>query len=81
MLDISYQVYVDAGMAKADAIGGLYMGMNWADNAYNIPNYLATATMCFTNTPARTSMRAPGVVQTCLATEVRRTPFNLIIIN
>lgn len=59
-------------MAKADAIGGMYMGMNWADNAYYLPNYKASAKMCFTNTPARTSMRAPGVVQTCFATEVRK---------
>lgn len=44
------------------------MGMNWADNAYYIPNYVAEATLVYTNTPARTSMRAPGVVQSNLAT-------------
>lgn len=65
-----YQIYVDAGNDKNDALGGVYMGMNWADNAYYIPNYSAVAKVCFTNTPARTSMRAPGVVQSCFATEM-----------
>jgi xanthine dehydrogenase/oxidase len=63
-------VYVDAGMDITDTLGALYMGMNWADNAYHFPNYLAQAKVCFTNTAPRTSMRAPGVVQCCLATEV-----------
>eukprot|EP00595_Chromulina_sp_UTEXLB2642_P001383 CAMPEP_0196762962 /NCGR_PEP_ID=MMETSP1095-20130614/3124_1 /TAXON_ID=96789 ORGANISM="Chromulina nebulosa, Strain UTEXLB2642" /NCGR_SAMPLE_ID=MMETSP1095 /ASSEMBLY_ACC=CAM_ASM_000446 /LENGTH=826 /DNA_ID=CAMNT_0042115135 /DNA_START=1752 /DNA_END=4232 /DNA_ORIENTATION=+ len=67
---LKYEVYVDAGVAVADTIGGVYMGMNWADNAYYFPNYLATAKICYTNTNPRTSMRAPGVVQTCLATEM-----------
>lgn len=40
------------------------------DNAYYLPNYVATATLCYTNTPPRTSMRAPGVVQSCLFTEM-----------
>lgn len=53
-----------------DSIGALIMGMLWADNAYFIPNYQANANVCFTNTPSRTSMRAPGVVQTCLITEM-----------
>ncbi len=57
-------------MASGDAFGGLYMGMHWADNAYYFPNYAAEAKLCYTNTPARTSMRAPGVVQACLATEI-----------
>jgi xanthine dehydrogenase large subunit len=61
--------YIDGGIASGDAFGGLYMGMHWADNAYYLPNYLANAKLCYTNTPARTSMRAPGVVQACLATE------------
>lgn len=67
---LTYTMYIDAGNDKNDAIGGLYMGMNWADNAYYIPNYRATATLAFTNTPGRTSMRAPGVVQSCFATEM-----------
>jgi xanthine dehydrogenase molybdopterin-binding subunit B len=46
------------------------MGMSWADNAYFFPNYEANAKLCYTNTPARTSMRAPGVIQSCLATEM-----------
>ena len=63
-------VYVDGGIAKADAAGGLYMAMCWLDNSYYLPNYRAQAKICFTNTTARTSMRAPGVVQSCLCTEV-----------
>jgi xanthine dehydrogenase/oxidase len=65
-----YSIYVEAGDAMSDATGGLYMGMTWADNAYYIPNYRATAKLCRTSIPAKTSMRAPGVVQTCFATEV-----------
>lgn len=62
--------YVDAGIDDSDTIGSLYMGMNWADNAYYLPNYKAIARICYTNTPPRTSMRAPGVVQTSLFTEM-----------
>lgn len=67
---VTYEFYIDAGSAMNDSIGALYMGMHWADNAYFLPNYRAHATLCKTNTPSRTSMRAPGVVQTCLITEM-----------
>ena len=67
---ISFDVFIDAGMNFYDSFGDLFMGMRWADNAYFIPNYKANATLCFTNTPPRTSMRAPGVIQFCLATEI-----------
>lgn len=67
---LSYDMYVDCGMNFYDAFGDLAMGMRWADNAYYFPNYKAKCTLCHTNTPPRTSMRAPGVVQTCLATEI-----------
>lgn len=43
--------------------------MTWADNAYYLPNYIARAKICYTNTPTRTYARAPGVLQSCLATE------------
>lgn len=66
---LKYQFYVDAGVAKGDTLGALYMGMNWADSAYYFPNYSATSKVCYTNTPSRTSMRAPGVVQACFCTE------------
>lgn len=66
---VIYKFYVDAGCANSDAIGSAYMGMLWADNAYYLPNYVATLKLCYTNTPARTSMRAPGVVQSCFFTE------------
>lgn len=57
-------------MDSGDATGSLSMAMNWADNGYHLPNYRATAKICFTNTPARTYTRAPGVVQSALATSV-----------
>ena len=58
---------------------GAYLGMNMADNAYFLPNYEASATLCYTNTPGRTSMRAPGALQTCFATElvVERVAYEL----
>ena len=67
---LKYNFYVDAGIDSADTMGSTWMGMNWADNAYYFPNYRADAIVCYTNTPARTSMRCPGVVQTCLCTEM-----------
>lgn len=67
---LSYVIYVDVGNDKSDSVGAVYMAMNWADNAYYFPNYSAKATFAFTNTPSRTSMRAPGVVQSCFATEM-----------
>lgn len=70
IVSLFYDVYIDCGMNFYDTFGDLAMGMRWADNAYFMPNYKATATLCYTNTPPRTSMRAPGVVQTCLATEI-----------
>lgn len=70
VLGLQYEFDVDAGSAMSDALGSLYMGMHWADNAYYFPNYTANAALYKTNTPARTSMRAPGVLQSCLATEM-----------
>eukprot|EP01039_Chlorochromonas_danica_P005925 gene5925-6523_t len=67
---LTYRFYLDAGAAYVDAVGGLFMGMYWADNAYYLPNYRADALLCYTNTPVRTSMRAPGVVQSTLITEM-----------
>jgi xanthine dehydrogenase large subunit len=46
------------------------MAMTWADNAYYLPNYMARAKVCYTNTPARTFARAPGVLQSNLVTGV-----------
>eukprot|EP00603_Paraphysomonas_imperforata_P007910 CAMPEP_0114426424 /NCGR_PEP_ID=MMETSP0103-20121206/7793_1 /TAXON_ID=37642 ORGANISM="Paraphysomonas imperforata, Strain PA2" /NCGR_SAMPLE_ID=MMETSP0103 /ASSEMBLY_ACC=CAM_ASM_000201 /LENGTH=1459 /DNA_ID=CAMNT_0001595389 /DNA_START=56 /DNA_END=4435 /DNA_ORIENTATION=- len=67
---VTYDIYVDAGMDAGDATGSLNMCMNWADNGYHLPNYRAQAKVCFTNTPSRTYCRAPGVVQSALATSV-----------
>lgn len=67
---VKYEVYVDAGIDSGDAAGSLNMAMNWADNGYHLPNYRAQAKVCFTNTPARTYTRTPGVVQSSLATSV-----------
>lgn len=76
---VTYNIYCDAGNNSEGAFGGVYMAMNWADNAYYLPNYSALATLCYTNTPARTSMRAPGVVQSSFATEmvVERVAYEL----
>lgn len=70
ILSLIYDIYCDAGSAYQDSLGGLTMAMRWADNAFYFPNYLARATLCFTNTPPRTYARAPGLVQSCLATSV-----------
>ena len=43
--------------------------MESLESAYYIPHYAATAKICFTNTPPRTYMRAPGIVQCCFAME------------
>ena len=70
LLGVRFSFAVDCGAAPGDTEGSLYMGMHWAGNAYYIPAYAATAALYRTATPARTSMRAPGVLQTCLATEL-----------
>jgi xanthine dehydrogenase/oxidase len=64
-----WNYYLDAGCAMDDAVGAAFMGTFWGDNAYYFPNYAATMNLAFTNTPARTSMRAPGVVHSCFFTE------------
>lgn len=70
ILALIYDIYCDVGSAYQDSLGSLTMAMRWADNAFYFPNYLARATLCFTNTPPRTYARAPGLVQSCLATSV-----------
>jgi xanthine dehydrogenase/oxidase len=67
---LKYHFYIDAGIDQGDTSGSVWMGMTWADNAYYFPNYCADATICYTNTPGRTSMRCPGVVQTSFCTEL-----------
>ena len=67
---VTYDIYVDGGMDAGDATGSLSMAMNWADNGFHLPNYRAQAKVCFTNTPPRTYTRAPGVVQSAIATSV-----------
>jgi xanthine dehydrogenase/oxidase len=70
ILAVIYELYCDAGCAYQDTLGSVTMAMRWADNAYHLPNYLARVTLCYTNTPPRTYARAPGLVQSCLATSV-----------
>jgi len=36
---LKYDLYVDAGCASDDAMGGLYMGMNWAVLSIQLPNF------------------------------------------
>lgn len=67
---LNYDFFIDAGAGMNDCVGALFMGMFWADNAYYFSDYTANATLCYTNTPPRTSMRAPGVVQASLITEM-----------
>ncbi len=38
------------------------MCLNWSDNTYYIPNFLAEGVSCKTNMPTNTPMRAPGVL-------------------
>ena len=38
---LTYQFYLDGGIAGSDTLGSMYMGMQWADNAYFFPNYEA----------------------------------------
>jgi len=76
---LELDMYMDSGCTRDMSGGSLDMGMLWADNAYYFENYCATAYLCKTNLPTNTSMRAPGVVQSSLATEliVERVAFEL----
>jgi xanthine dehydrogenase/oxidase len=80
---LKYNIYIDGGMNCGDTIGSMQMGLMWADNTYYLPNFLADAKFCFTNTAPCTAMRAPGVVQSCFAIEavVDRVAFELKIPN
>lgn len=70
IVSLKYMFYVDGGAGQEDTIGGVYMGMFWGDGGYYLPNYSANALIAYTNTPPRTSMRAPGVLHTCLFIEM-----------
>ena len=67
---LNYEIFVDAGYNPNDTGGSAFMGMVWADNAYFLPNYEAKLVLCKTNTPPRTSMRTPGVLQSNVALEL-----------
>jgi len=66
---LTMDMYGDSGSTVDNSPGDLSMAMLWADNCYWLPNYAGTMTMCRTNTPTTTSMRAPGAVQSIFAIE------------
>jgi len=69
-LALRLKLYMDGGMAYDGTFGDMDMAMLWVDNVYFLPNFKAQAFCMKTNTAITTSMRAPGVVQSCQATEL-----------
>ena len=67
---LKYVMYMDSGAACDNTPGDNDMAMQWADNCYLFENYQAHAFVVRTNLPVTTSMRAPGVVQSTMATEL-----------
>ena len=66
---LELQLYNDSGYIIDTSFGDMDMAQLWADNCYYIANYQSLATVCKTNKPTTTSMRAPGVVQSVLVME------------
>jgi len=59
----------DVGWYSGEAVGDLYMGIAFADNAYFTENFSCNGQPFLTSHPANTAMRAPGVIQTILSHE------------
>jgi len=66
---LQMQMYNDSGYIIDTSFGDIDMSQLWADNCYYIANYESLATVCKTNKPTTTSMRAPGVVQSVFVME------------
>ncbi|KAM3567750.1 hypothetical protein VYU27_010110, partial [Nannochloropsis oceanica] len=67
---LRWDMYMDGGAAADNSPGDNDMAILWAENTYHFPTYLANAYCLKTNLPVTTSMRAPGVVQSTVATEL-----------
>lgn len=63
-------ITMDPGYFYGDAVGDMNMAVGWSDNCYSYRDFKVTPKFALTNTPHSTSMRAPGCMQSILASEV-----------
>jgi len=63
-------MHADMGWKMVDGVGDLDMGKTWSDNVYHYNSFKCEYEPYYTNTPITTSMRAPGCMQSILASEV-----------
>lgn len=61
---------MDPGWFYGDAAGDMAMAVGWSDNCYSFKKFKVNSQAALTNTLHRTSMRAPGCMQSILAAEV-----------
>ncbi|CAE8582374.1 unnamed protein product [Polarella glacialis] len=62
--------HIDVGWDGTDAAGDIAMLVNFSDNAFYTPNFKCNSTAYKSHTVPRTSVRAPGVIQSITAHEV-----------
>eukprot|EP00041_Stephanoeca_diplocostata_P029344 m.863415 g.863415 ORF g.863415 m.863415 type:complete len:1330 (-) comp23543_c0_seq1:1005-4994(-) len=68
---LNLNMAIDTGWFFGDASGDLAMAVAWSDNCFDYPSgFKVTTTPVQTNTPHSTAMRAPGCMQSIMASEV-----------
>merc|ERR1719262_620998 len=60
----------DPGFFHGDNHGDLAMGVGFSDNVYHWNSYKVTTEICLTGKPHATSQRAPGCMQSLIASDV-----------
>jgi len=68
--EMDMTVVMDPGFVYADASGDMAMCVGFSDNCYSYSKFTVKPTTALTDTPHTTAMRAPGCMQSILASEV-----------
>lgn len=68
--ELDMELVMDPGFFYGDAVGDMSMGVGFSDNCYSYDKFTVKPTTALTNTPHSTAMRAPGCMQSILASEV-----------
>eukprot|EP01052_Picozoa_sp_SAG31_P054433 SAG31_NODE_14489_length_803_cov_2.088068_1_plen_267_part_11 len=68
--EMDMQMTIDPGWFYGDSNGCMAMAVGWSDNVYSYKTFKVTPKAALTDTPHSTAMRAPGCMQSILASEV-----------
>lgn len=68
--ELDMAMIMDPGFFYGDASGDMAMAVGFSDNCYSYSKFTVTPTAALTDTPHSTAMRAPGCMQSILASEV-----------